>query len=142
VPGALVKAFVRAHVLAYKMTGGRIGGAWGKAPIGLLTTTGRRSGKRRTTPVLYLEQRDSFAVVATNNGAAAHPGWYLNLRAHPLAELQTGGEPVPASARVALAEEREVLWPRLVAMYANYERDQRRAERELPVVVLERRREE
>ena len=137
-----MKAFVRAHVLAYKMTGGRIGGAWGQAPIGLLTTTGRRSGKRRTTPVLYLGHEGSFVVVATNDGAARHPGWYLNLRAHPLAELETGSERISASARVASEEERETLWPRLVAVYPNYERDQRRTEREFPVVILERRRKE
>jgi len=139
--GLLVKAFVRAHVFTYRLSGGRIGGAWRKAPIGLLTTAGRESRKQRTTPVLYLEQGDSFTVVATNDGAASHPGWYLNLLAHPLARLQTARETVPVSARVAEGGEREALWPRLVAMYPNYERDQQRAERELPVVVLERRRE-
>jgi deazaflavin-dependent oxidoreductase (nitroreductase family) len=126
------------NVRVYRLGGGRLGSAWGKAPILLLTTSGRRTGGKRTTPVLYLDLSGSFAVVATNNGAPRHPAWYLNLQAEPHAQVQVKSESIPVLARTASGEERAALWPRLVAMYPNYESDQQRTERELPVVILER----
>jgi deazaflavin-dependent oxidoreductase (nitroreductase family) len=139
VRGIFARVFVRTHVLTYRLTGGRIGGSWGRAPILLLTTTGRRTGTLRTTPLLYLDDDGSSVVVATNDGAPVHPAWYLNLEAHPRAGVQAREQTFEVSARTVAGEERAGLWPRLVEIYANYERDQRRAGRELPVVVLERR---
>jgi F420H(2)-dependent quinone reductase len=133
----LQRIFTRAHVFGYRFTGGRIVGRWGKAPILLLTTRGRKSGRKRTTPVLYLDDGGHFVVVATNNGAPTHPEWYLNLVAKPQAEVQAGGESFAVEARTAGAEERATLWPRLLEIYGNYGRDQKRTERELPVVILE-----
>jgi deazaflavin-dependent oxidoreductase (nitroreductase family) len=120
------------------LTGGRLGGSWGKAPVLLLTTTGRRTRREYTTPLLYLDCGDRLAVVATNNGAPHHPAWYRNLLAHSGAMVRLKDRSLAVEARTASVEERAELWPRLVAIYPNYERDQRRIQRELPVVVLER----
>jgi deazaflavin-dependent oxidoreductase (nitroreductase family) len=104
----------------------------------LLTTRGRHTGKQRTTPVLGLEDEGRYVVVATNNGAARHPSWYLNLVSLPQARVQAGNKEFQATATTASTEERDRLWPRLVSIYKNYERDQRRTSRELPVVLLDR----
>ena len=136
--GILTRAFVRTHVAVYRLTGGRLGGSWGKAPILLLTTTGRRSGKPQTTPLLYLDDDGRFVVVGTNDGAPEHPSWYRNLEKDPNAQVQSRGRKFAVRARTASGEEREGLWRRLVEIYPNYERDQQRTKRELPVVILER----
>lgn len=132
-----LKALVLGHVLAYRATGGLIGGSWGRMPILLLTTTGRRTGERRTVPVQYLRDGESFVVVATNDGAERHPAWYLNLMADPRGSAEVGRERRDITARVAAGDERAALWRRLAEMYPNYERDQGRTQRELPVVILE-----
>jgi deazaflavin-dependent oxidoreductase (nitroreductase family) len=136
--GWAVRAIVRIHVLVYRLTRGRVGGSWSGAPILLLTTTGRRSGKTKTTPLLYLEDEGNLVVVATNDGAPRHPSWYLNLETNRRARTQIRGSSFEVEARTVEGEERAELWPRLAEMYANYERDQRRAGRELPVVALKR----
>lgn len=135
----LRRLFARFHTSVYRLTGGRLGGRWGKAPVLLLTTTGRRTGTPRTTPLLYLPDGEAFVVVATNDGAPEHPNWYVNLRKEPEATVQAGPDRIEVRAEDADDEARERLWPRLVAIYASYERDQRRTERVLPVVVLRRR---
>ncbi len=135
--GFLRRIFVRVHVLLYRLTRGRLGGSWGKAPILLLTTTGRRTGRQRTTPLLYLNLHPHFAVVATNDGAPRHPAWYMNLLANPVARVQADRHRFPITARCASPEERAAIWPRLVALYPNYERDQQRTTRKLPIVILE-----
>lgn len=127
---------VRFHVLLYRTTGGRIGARWGSAPILLLTTTGRRTGKRRTTPLLYLKIDRELAVVATNDGAERHPLWLLNLRSNPKAEVQAGRRRMRVRAREATKDEKARLWRRLCQVYPNYERDQRKTGRDIPVVLL------
>ena len=136
--GILTRAFVRSHIAVYRLTGGRLGGSWGKAPVLLLTTKGRRSGQPRTTPLRYLADGARFVVVGTNDGAPEHPSWYKNLAKDPSALVQTGSRKFAVSARTASGDECESLWLRLVEIYPNYERDQQRTARELPVVVLER----
>ena len=106
------------------------------APVLLLTTTGRKSGKARTQPLLYLTDGDALVVVASFGGSREHPAWFLNLEANPDVEVQVGPEARRTRARVATQEERARLWPRLVQMYRPYESYQRRTEREIPVVIL------
>ena len=135
---SLVRAMSRVNTALYRRTGGKVGGRVGKAPILLLTTTGRRSGAARTTPLLFLRDGDRIAVVASYGGRPAHPAWYLNLQATPTVGVQIGRERFAATARTAGPEEREQLWPRLVEMYGSYAAYQRRTNRTIPVVVLER----
>jgi F420H(2)-dependent quinone reductase len=127
----------RVNVGLYRRTGGKVGGRVGKAPILLLTTTGRRSGAARTTPLLFLRDEDTIAVVASYGGRPAHPAWYLNLQANPAVEVQVERERFAATARTATAEERSLLWPRFVDMYGSYAAYERRTSRAIPVVLLQ-----
>jgi len=105
----------------------------------LLTTTGRRTGKRRTAPLAYLEDGDALVLIASFGGADVHPAWYLNLVASPDVEVRVrGGTPRQMQARIAGAEERERLWPRVVEMWGGYARYQEKTAREIPLVILER----
>jgi F420H(2)-dependent quinone reductase len=104
----------------------------------LLTTTGRKTGKRRTSPLLYLRDGDMLAVVASEGGAPRHPAWYLNLAANPAVEVEIGRTREPRRARDASEDERARLWPRFVEMYAGYAAYERRTSRRIPVVLLER----
>jgi F420H(2)-dependent quinone reductase len=130
------RAFIGLHRTLYRASGGRIGG--GRAvPILLLTTVGRKTGKRRTVPVQYLAEGETLVVVASNGGKSTHPAWFLNLRAEPRVEVETGRVRTVMHAREATAEERERLWPPLVELWPTYDKYQRGTTRELPVVILE-----
>lgn len=131
-----LRLFSAAHRRTYQLTGGAIGGRMLGAPVLLLTTTGRRSGKPRTTPLLYLEDGGALVVIASNGGSPSHPGWFLNLETDPAVEVQIRHERRAMRASPASAVERERLWPRAVAVYKPYEDYQRRTEREIPVVLL------
>ena len=134
----------RAQVWVYRHTGGRIGGKWRigagfrkPVPTLLLDHVGRKSGTRFTTPLLYLDDAPHLVVVASQGGLPKHPQWFHNLRAHPETAVQIGREVRPVRARVADAEERAALWPRLVELYSDFDNYQSWTEREIPVVVLE-----
>ena len=133
---------MRVWTAIYRASNGRLLGKidGGRVPLLLLTTTGRKSGKKRTTPLAYMRDDGSYVVVASYNGAPKHPAWYLNLRSNPDAEVRAGKESFRASAETAATEERERLWPRLVAAYPSYDDQQANTKRELPVVMLHPRR--
>jgi deazaflavin-dependent oxidoreductase (nitroreductase family) len=135
-PAKLWNGLTRAHVKAYRATGGRIGGRAMGAPVLLLDHVGRKSGSRRTTPLLYLEDGSDLVVVASRGGSAAPPAWWLNLEANPETTVHVGSERRPVVARTATPEEKRRLWPRLVEMYSSYDVYQRRTERDIPVVIL------
>jgi deazaflavin-dependent oxidoreductase (nitroreductase family) len=126
------------HSALYRVSGGRAGGSFGKAPVLLLTTTGRRSGKRRTAPLLYLEDGERLVVVASKGGDPRNPAWFANLGANPDVEVELGRRRERRRARVASAAERAELWPRLVELYPSYGEYQGKTSREIPVVLLER----
>lgn len=132
----LMGVFIALNVGLYRRSGGRIMGKMGGAPILLLTTTGRKSGRSRTVPLLYVKDGACFVVVASYAGSAKHPAWYLNLEQSPKVELQVGRERFAAVARRASAEEKARLWPKLVAIYPQYEDYQKRTTREIPLVIL------
>jgi deazaflavin-dependent oxidoreductase (nitroreductase family) len=102
----------------------------------LLQTTGRRSGRTRTTPVQYLAHDDAFVVAASNYGAARAPAWYLNLRADPHARIDVGGRTVDVRAHEATGQERAELWQRLTDTNRSLERAASKAGRELPLIAL------
>jgi deazaflavin-dependent oxidoreductase (nitroreductase family) len=119
------------------VSGGRVAGRIaGGGPVLLLTTTGRKSGKHRTTPLLYLEDAGRYVVIASVGGAPKHPAWYLNLLANPAATIEVGRRKLAVSATTALAEERARLWPLVVEMYAGYDGYQAKTTREIPLVIL------
>ena len=108
----------------------------GGQPVLLLQTTGRRSGRTRTTPVQYLAEGDSFVVVASNAGAARPPAWYLNLRANPHARIRVGARNIDVRAQEAAGQERVALWRRLTAVNRYLERAASKARRDLPLLAL------
>lgn len=133
----ILKAFLALHRFVYRVTGGAIGGRMGRAPVLLLTTMGRKTGKPRTTPLLYLEDEGPLVVVASNGGADRHPAWYLNLQNNPVATVQIRRETKTVRARRASPEEKARLWSRLTSMYDGYEGYQRRTHRQIPLVILD-----
>jgi len=132
----MLKLFSRIHVFLYQASGGRIGGRFKAAPVLLLTTTGRKSGKRRTTPLLYGEDAGRYVIVASVGGAPKHPAWYLNLRADAAAAIQMGGRTLAVHAETAAPEERARLWTVMTQMYAPYDDYQAKTSREIPLVIL------
>lgn len=126
------------HTAIYKLSRGRIGHKLPGLPaILLLDHKGAKSGKERTSPLLYMHDGDNIVIVASKGGFPKNPGWFYNLRANPETKVQVGRERRDVHARVASPSERERLWPKVVASYANYAEYQQRAEREIPVVILE-----
>lgn len=131
--------FGEEHVRRYRETDGEVGHDWKRgSKILLLTTTGRRSGEPRTTPLIYESDGDRYAIVASKGGAPEHPGWYLNLVAHPEVEVQVRGDVFRARASTAEGEERERLWELVNRQWPDYDSYQEKTDREIPVVVLER----
>jgi deazaflavin-dependent oxidoreductase (nitroreductase family) len=131
--------FGEEHVRRYRETGGEVGHIWKNgSKILLLTTNGRKTGKPRTTPLIYENDGDRYVVVGSKGGAPEHPGWYRNLSNDPDVELQVKDEVFPARAHTAQGEERERLWKLAAQQWPDYDSYQEKTDREIPVVVLER----
>jgi deazaflavin-dependent oxidoreductase (nitroreductase family) len=130
--------FGKEHVERYRATGGEEGHDWQGTTTLILTTTGRRSGEQRPTPLIYQRHGDDYLVVASNGGAAEPPGWFENLTMDPEVEVQVLADRFRARARTATAEEKPAMWSEMVGHWPSYDSYQRRTRREIPVVVLER----
>jgi deazaflavin-dependent oxidoreductase (nitroreductase family) len=125
------------HIRRYQETGGEVGYLWNGVPTLLLTTTGRKSGQARTSALIYGREGGDYLIIASVGGAPKHPQWFLNLAAHPEAQVQVRAEHVPVVARTAASpDERERLWQIMAGIWPNYHVYQARTEREIPVVVL------
>ena len=138
----LLRRVMAGHMLIYRASGGLIGHRVPFAPPTLLLThVGAKSGQKRVSPLTYTKgDGDDLVLVASKGGYPKNPAWFHNLRAHPDTVVQVGREHRPVHARVATEEERERLWPRVVDNYGGYAQYQRRTERKIPLVILERRR--
>jgi F420H(2)-dependent quinone reductase len=121
----------------YRLSRGRLMAKVGKAPVLLLTTTGRKSGQPRTAPLVYLADGERMIVIGSNAGNAKAPAWALNLKATPEAEVEVGGRRFPVHARVAEGSEREDLWRRCNDQYAGFDDYAARTDRDIAVFVLE-----
>lgn len=139
-----IRAMSRVNVWLYRKTNGRVGGKWrvGSAfprgiPLCLLTTTGRVSGEPRTAPLLFMRDGERIVLVASQGGLPRDPQWYRNLRKNPEVTVQIRGTVEALRARVADDSERAALWPRLVALYRDFESYQSWTERQIPVVICE-----
>jgi deazaflavin-dependent oxidoreductase (nitroreductase family) len=129
------------HVRVYRETDGERGYRWKRGvPILLLTTKGRRSGEERTTPLIHRTDEDRWEVIGSQGGAPDDPGWVKNIEADPDAvEIQVKAERIPVRASVAEGEERDRLWKRMTEIWPDYDKYQEKTNREIPVVVFERR---
>lgn len=125
-----------AHQFVYELSGGRIGHRLGQAPMLLLRTTGRRTGRPRTVALLYHRDGDRYIVVGSKGGSDAPPAWLLNLQTIPEVGVQVATERFPARARVATAAERRRLWVEMTRLWPNYDRYQSQTPRQIPLVIL------
>jgi deazaflavin-dependent oxidoreductase (nitroreductase family) len=125
-----------AHVQKYVETDGEIGHIWNGATVLLLTTTGNKTGKRRTLPLIYGTDGKDFLVVASKGGAPNHPAWYLNLTHNPLAQIQVKAKKFSVKARTSTEAERERHWDIVTRVWPNYDQYVERTTRLIPVVVL------
>ncbi|MEW6476090.1 MAG: nitroreductase family deazaflavin-dependent oxidoreductase [Actinomycetota bacterium] len=132
------RAVTALHTQVYRRTGGKVGGKAGSVTMGLLTTTGRRSGRPRTTPLNIMADGDRYLLVASYGGDDRDPQWFRNLQANPEATVQLGADTFRVRASVASQEEKKTLWPKVVASYKGYEGYQRKTSRDIPVVILTR----
>ncbi len=130
------RIFAQIHVAVYRMSRGRLGGWFRKSPVLLLTTIGRKSRNKRTTPVLYLEDGENLVLVASNAGKNRDPFWWMNLKDDPSAVVQVRGRTMEVRAAQATPEEKSRYWPSLVKMYPAYDDYQKKTVREIPVVIL------
>jgi deazaflavin-dependent oxidoreductase (nitroreductase family) len=124
------------HVRRYQETDGEVGYIWNGVPILLLTTTGRKSGQPRTTPLIHARDGDDYLVVASMGGAPQHPQWYLNLVANASAQIQDRSEHIDVTAHTAGEDDKVRLWKIVVAQWPNYDVYQSRTDRVIPLVVL------
>lgn len=126
-----------AHNSLFRLSRGRVGGSLGGMPVVMLTTTGRRSGEPRTTPLTApVVDGERLVLVASYGGDSRHPAWYHNLVANPDVLVDRGDGPRPMTARTATAEEKAELWPRIVSAYKGYAGYQKRTDRDIPVVLV------
>jgi deazaflavin-dependent oxidoreductase (nitroreductase family) len=127
------------HVRRYRETGGEHGHDWRKGSSTLLlTTTGSRSGEPRTNALIYGRSGDDYLVVASNGGSDKPPAWYVNLQRDPEVAVQVLGDRFRARARTATPEEKPAMWREMTSHWPDYDDYQRRTDRAIPVVVLER----
>ena len=129
---------VQDHIDRYRASNGEDGHMWRGVTTLLLTTTGRQSGDRITTPLIYGQSGEMYLLVASRGGSEIHPHWYLNLRANPSVELQVAADRFMATARTATPEEKADLWPVMTAIWPKYDEYQEGTERDIPLVILER----
>ena len=134
----VLSRLMQGHGLVYRATGGRVGHHIpGLPPMLLLDHVGAKSGRRRTTPLVYVADGDDVVVVASKGGHPRHPAWFHNLRANPDTTVQIGSERRSVHARVAGPNERGRLWSKAVEAYPGYRSYQERTDREIPLVILE-----
>jgi deazaflavin-dependent oxidoreductase (nitroreductase family) len=128
----------RQTIEAFRANGGKVGGFWEGRPLLLLTTTGAKSGQRRTTPTMYLRDGDRLLVFASKSGAPTNPAWYHNLVVHPQVTVEVGSETYEATATVLKGEERDRFYARQAELYPQFGEYQTNTTRKIPVIALER----
>lgn len=132
----LMRTIQRVNTLVYRLSGGRLWTRWLGAPVLLLTTRGRKTGKPRTVPLIYTQDGEDLVVVASKGGWHEDPLWYRNLQADPHVEVQWGKRKRAMIAKTADATERARLWPRVIEVFKPYADYQSWTDREIPVVIL------
>ena len=136
----VLRRLMGGHTAVYRATKGVVGHRIPfLPPMLLLEHVGAKSGVKRTSPLAYVEDGDKLVLVASKGGNPRHPAWFHNLKANPDAVVQVGSESRRVHARVATPTEREALWPKAVKAYGGYTGYQERTDREIPLVILERR---
>jgi F420H(2)-dependent quinone reductase len=133
----MFRQFMRMQVLVYRRSGGKRMGQLRGMPLLLLTTIGRKTGKRRVTPVMHIRDGDNFVITASNNGRDNQPSWFLNLKIHPMTTIEVDGLARSVTAHQASMEEKGRLWPKLVDCAPFFEGYQKSTKRNIPMVILQ-----
>ena len=133
---ALMRTAMAVHAGVYRASRGRLLGTVGGSPVLLLTTRGRKSGKRRTIPLVYLEDERRFLIAASAGGSPSHPAWYHNLAATKTATIQVRSETIPVRIEIPQANERAPLWEQFKSTYQQFEDYEDKTDRTIPVIVL------
>ena len=136
-PALIVRVMGRVQAAVYRASGGRIGSRFGKASILILTTTGRRSGRTRSAPLIYVEDTGAYWIVGSFGGRDEHPAWVHNLRADPTAHVTIRDKTIPVRAHAASPADRERVWPTLLSVYPAYSSYEGRTGRRFEVFALE-----
>ena len=135
---SFMKIFMPIGIHLYKISNGRIGGRLSGLNVLLLTTTGRKSGKQRTTPLGYFRvEKGSYVIIGSNAGFNTHPAWFHNLKHKPQVTIQVKDKEFEVNAEVAGADRRNQLWSRLVELAPFYDNYTKKTSREIPVVILQ-----
>jgi F420H(2)-dependent quinone reductase len=129
--------WVAEQVRQYEASGGSEGNTMRGVPVIILWTRGRKSDSVRKTPLMKVRDGDRYAVVASMGGAPEHPQWYANLTADPHVSVQDGAEVRDFVAREATGEEKAEWWAKATAVWPDYDAYQERADREIPLLILE-----
>jgi F420H(2)-dependent quinone reductase len=132
----IFRFFMAIYVFLYRLTGGKFGRQVQGLPVLLLTTIGRKTGKKRITPLGYFEDDGSYVITATNAGFDTHPAWFHNLKSHPQVALQIGSKQWTAIAELANPTLRQQLWAKFVERAPGYGAYEKRTTREIPIVLL------
>lgn len=133
----LFKQVIRFQVFMYRRSGGKRFSHMRGMPLLLLTTVGRKTGQQRVTPVMYIRDGTNYVITASNGGAAKHPGWFVNLRAHPHVTIEVDGLTRRVMAHQANAEEKIRLWAQLVEQAPFFEGYKKKTTRDIPMVILQ-----
>jgi F420H(2)-dependent quinone reductase len=130
------RVFTGVHGFFYRLTGGRFAGKVQGLRVVLLTTTGRKTGKLRTTPLGHFEHDGGYVIIGSNTGSDHHPGWFLNLKSNPNAMIQVGNNRLNVRAEIAGPDKRSQLWAQLIELAPGYAGYATKTNREIPVVIL------
>ncbi|MFB1294630.1 nitroreductase family deazaflavin-dependent oxidoreductase [Mycobacterium sp. pW049] len=143
--GTGIKWMSKLNTWAYKATGGRLGAKWrggsnrfsAPPPVGILTTIGRKSGEPRESPLLFLREGNRIVLVASQGGRATNPMWYLNIQANPAVTFQYKSEKLKLVARDATDAERDQYWPKLDAIYPDFQNYRSYTDRKIPILICD-----
>ena len=136
--GTMIKWMSKAQTWLFKTTGGKLGNKFLRgAEVGILTTTGRKSGEPRDSPLLFLQEGRRIVLVASQGGRSTNPMWYLNLKANPKVTFQTKQGTLALTAREATDAERDEYWPKLDAMYPDFVDYRSHTDRKIPIILLD-----
>jgi deazaflavin-dependent oxidoreductase (nitroreductase family) len=127
----------RRTIEEFRANKGKVGGMWEGRPLLLLTTTGAKSGRHRTNPVMYMREGDHLYIFASKAGAPTHPDWYHNLLAHPAVTVELGGEKIHAIAKPVTGEARDKIYAKWAGLYQQFREYQEKTTRKIPVIELE-----
>jgi deazaflavin-dependent oxidoreductase (nitroreductase family) len=133
----IIRGVSRIDTWIYHRSGGRLGGVGRKVPVALLTTTGRKTGQPRLSPLYCMPEGDKVIFVASKGGADKNPAWYLNLKANPTVQVQLKKDVRTLTARDASDEERAQYWPKLIGLFPGWQAYQQWTARRIPVVICE-----